>query len=145
VQQLRVKRLRFSKEADTWLRVMKSRTDITPNLLCRIGFCMSLEEPGVPDPAKYPEDSDREINRYTLLGEYDAVFVSLLRQRLARDANAGTSLDDQFRAHMNRGVVILSGRLKELSDLAGTCPGDGKDALVDSEPPRRSRRRAARA
>jgi DNA sulfur modification protein DndE len=104
---------------------MKSRTEITPNLLCRIGFCMSLEEPGIPDPSKYPEDSQREINRYTLLGEYDAVFVSLLRQRLARDGLADASLDEQFRAHMNRGVVVLAGRLKELADLATVCRGTG--------------------
>jgi DNA sulfur modification protein DndE len=89
---------------------------------------MSLEEPGVPDSKKYPEDSDREINRYTLLGEYEAVFVSLLRQRLARDGNRDESLDDQFRAHMNRGVLLLQGRLKELSDLQDVVKATGGDA-----------------
>jgi hypothetical protein len=28
-------------------------------------------------------------------------------------------LDDSFRAHMNRGVIILAGRLKGLEDLHG--------------------------
>jgi DNA sulfur modification protein DndE len=116
---LRVKRLKFSKDADNWLRVMKSRTGITPNLLCRMGFCISLDEPGVPAPERYPEDSDREINRYTLLGEYEAVLVALLRQRLVRDGLGMTRMDDMFRAHMNRGVVILAGRLKGLDDLQG--------------------------
>lgn len=116
---LRLKRLTFSKEADNWLRVLKSRTGITPNLLCRIGFCLSLEEMGVPDPAKYPEDSDREINRYTLLGEYETVFLALLRQRVLRDGRDPASLDDDFRGHMNRGVIILAGRLKGLDDLHG--------------------------
>jgi len=116
---LRLKRLTFSKEADNWLRVMKSRTGITPNLLCRMGFCLSLDEMGVPDPAKYPEDSDREINRYTLLGEYEVVLLALLRQRIARDRIDPVNLDDSFRAHMNRGVIILAGRLKGLDDLHG--------------------------
>jgi DNA sulfur modification protein DndE len=116
---LRLKRLTFSKEADNWLRVLKSRTGITPNILCRIGLCLSLEERGVPDPAKYPEDSDREINRYTLLGEYEGVLLALLRQRLARDGATPAILDDSFRAHMNRGVVILAGRMKGLDDLHG--------------------------
>ena len=98
---------------------MKSRTGITPNLLCRLGFCLSLEEKGAPDPAKYPEDSDREINRYTLLGEYEVILVALLRQRHARDGTAVESLDESFRAHMNRGVGILAGRLKALEDLHG--------------------------
>jgi DNA sulfur modification protein DndE len=116
---LRLKRLTFSKEADNWLRVLKSRTGITPNILCRIGFCLSLEEMGTPDPAKYPEDSDREINRYTLLGEYEGVLLALLRQRLMRDGSEPSDLDDSFRAHMNRGVIILAGRMKGLDDLHG--------------------------
>lgn len=121
MSELQLKRLRFSKEADTWLRSLKSRTGITPNLLCRLGFCMSLEEPGIPSVDLYPEDSEREINRITLLGEYDMLFVSMLRQRLARDCVLVTdSLDNHFRAHMHRGVILLASRLKHLSDL-----GDG--------------------
>lgn len=115
---LQLKRLKFSKEADTWLKVLKSRTGITPNLLCRIGFCLSIEEPGVPRPELYPEDSDREINRGTLLGEHDTVFVAILRQRLAEDdLLSSASVDDQFRAHMHRGVLLLAGRMKALTEL----------------------------
>jgi DNA sulfur modification protein DndE len=133
VQQLQLKRLRFCREADTWLRVMKSRTEITPNLLCRLGFCMSLEEPGVPDPNKYAEDSDREINRYTLLGEFDAVFVSLLRQRLIKDGIRDELLDEQFSAHMNRGVLLLQGRLKDLSEIEGLVSGAARASLPRGE------------
>ena len=115
---LTLRRLRFCKEADNWLRVLKSRTGVTPNVLCRIGFTLSLDEPGIPNPDAYPEDSDREINRYTLLGEHDGTYVALLRQRMTDDDIAGEhSLDAQFRAHMNRGVMLLSGRAKSLPDL----------------------------
>jgi DNA sulfur modification protein DndE len=119
---LRVKRLRFSREPDTWLRVLKTRTGVTPNLLCRLGFCLSLEEPAVPQPEQYPEDSEREINRYTLLGEFDVLFTALLRQRLNRDNLSPDQMDEQFRAHMNRGVMLLSGRIRSLSDLAKLLP-----------------------
>ena len=47
---LTVHRVRFSKEADSRLKTLKTKTGITPNLLCRIGFCLSLEEPGIPSP-----------------------------------------------------------------------------------------------
>jgi DNA sulfur modification protein DndE len=115
---LTLRRLRFSKEADNWLRVLKSRTGVTPNILCRIGFALSLDEPGVPNPEKYPEDSDREINRYTLLGEHDGTYVALLRQRLHDDELAlDADLDEHFRAHMNRGVLLLAARAKSLPDL----------------------------
>ena len=116
---LRLQRVRFSKEADNWLRVLKSRTGITPNVLCRIGLCMSLEEAGAPPPGRHLEDSAREINRFTLLGEHDALFVALLRQRCDNDAEqfVGT-LDDAFRAHVHRGVLLLASRLRHLTDLA---------------------------
>jgi DNA sulfur modification protein DndE len=126
--ELRLKRLTFSKEADNWLRVLKSRTGITPNLLCRIGFCVSLETQGALDSHKYPEDSEREINRYTLLGEYEGVLLALLRQRIARDGIEATSLDDMFRVHMNRGVVILAGRLKGLDELHSLVTEAAKSA-----------------
>lgn len=120
---LSVKRLRFCQEADNWLRVLKSRTGITPNILCRMGFALSLDEPGLPNPDAYSEDSGREINRYTLLGEYDATYVALLRQRMSDDATAGGAenrepdIDAQFRAHMNRGVMLLAARIRSLPDL----------------------------
>ena len=122
--ELRLKRLRFSREADNWLRTLKARTGITPNLLCRLAFCLSVSESGAPSATLYPEDSDREINRYTLLGEYDAVFVALLRQRLMQDGSRNTeSMDDQFRAHVHRGILLLAARLKSIADLEALVRG----------------------
>jgi DNA sulfur modification protein DndE len=124
MRELRVKRIRFCREADTWLKVLKTRTGVTPNILCRLGFCLSLEEPSVPQVERYPEDSQREINRYTLLGEYDLLFASLLRQRLAGDGVDLKHLDEQFRAHMNRGVILLVKRLRSLQDLGHIIEAD---------------------
>lgn len=117
---LTLRRLRFCREADNWLRVLKSRTGVTPNILCRLGYALSLEEPGMPNLEKYPEDSDREINRYTLLGEHDTIYVALLRQRMADDgSDCAGELEAQFKAHMNRGVMLLAARVKSLPDLLG--------------------------
>lgn len=91
------------------------KTGLTPNLLCRLGFCLSLAEPGVPNPKEFPEE-EREFNRYTLLGEYDSLFIALLRERHQADS-ADYTLEDAFRAHMNRGVLLLQRRLKDISLL----------------------------
>ena len=114
---LTVHRVRFSKEADSRLKTLKTKTGITPNLLCRIGFCLSLEEPGIPSPERYP-DGPREINRYTPTGEFDEAFEALLLQRLVRDGIPVERLDEQFKAHMNRGVDLLSARVRNLGDFA---------------------------
>ena len=133
MQPLQLKRVRFCRDADVWLRTLKSRTGITPNLLCRLGFCLSLDEPTAPDPAKYLEDSSREINRYTLLGEYDGLYEALLKQRTTAAALPCTSdvLDEQFRAHMNRGVILLAARMKVLTDLDELASGARSLALAD--------------
>jgi hypothetical protein len=76
-----------------------------------------LDEPGIPRLLKDEDKSSREINRYTLFGEYDAAFVALLVTRLKQDGITTEQLDEYCVAHMNRGVQLLAGRLKSISDL----------------------------
>ena len=111
------RRVTFSPEADARLKRLKGQTGVTPNLLCRIGFCMSLSERSPPNPNHYPP-GDRQINRYTLLGEFDELFVALLRQRLFEDElDWSEHGDEQFSAHMNRGVLLIAARTNTLGDL----------------------------
>ena len=107
----------MSKDGTTRLAILKGRTGLTPNILCRIGFCLSISEPGIPNPDVYDEDG-QEYNRYTLTGEWDVLFMALLRERLVDD-NLNPTLDllPQFRAHLNRGVLSLFNRVKSLGDF----------------------------
>lgn len=116
---MNLSRLRFCEEADQRLRHLKARTSLSANLLCRIGFSLSLAEPTIPDPAQYPEDSHREIERGTLTGRYDELFVAMLRQRCLGDGlpTEGAAFEAQFRAHMNRGVLLMYQQVKSLPDL----------------------------
>lgn len=118
---LTLKRIPFSQAADTILRMMKARTGITPNVLCRLGLCLSLDEPGRPRSVDRTLPTAREINRYTLLGEYDVVLVALLRARRCQEQTK-TSLDEDFLAHIQRGIELLSGRVKSLQDLGNLLP-----------------------
>ena len=112
-------RVYVGKSVDNHLRNLKARTGLTPNLLCRAGFCLSLVEPGVPDPELYSDGQVREFNRYTLTGQWDVFFFSLLRQRLTEDRlDPVTDLESQFKAHLNRGVTLLYQRLKSIGDLS---------------------------
>jgi DNA sulfur modification protein DndE len=86
-----------------------------------MGFCLSLEEPKAPNPAQFPEE-EREFNRYTLLGEFDSLFVALLRQRLHQDGLRLDHLEGHFRAHLNRGITLLQQRVRSVNDLAGLVP-----------------------
>ena len=112
-------KIRVCSQVDQLLSQLKGRTGLTPNLLCRLGFCLSLREGGVPNSADYPEDSQREFNRYSLTGEWDGLMRALLRERLLEDGiTIDEGLDDHFRAHLNRGVILLHLRVKSLTDIA---------------------------
>jgi DNA sulfur modification protein DndE len=128
---MNLSRLRVCQEASRQLDLLKGHTGVTPNILCRIGFCLSLNDPSVPDPGDYPPDSDREIYRHTLTGPWDPLFVALIKERCQQD---GISLDDetlaaQFRAHINRGVLLLYKRVRSINDLALLLPRENEGAV----------------
>lgn len=122
MKELTLQRIPFTTDADQRLRTLKARTGITPNILCRIGFCLSLEEPGPPPPFPNHEKPGREINRFTLLGKFDRLFVALLVSDMQSRETGLDSLDEYFVAHMNRGVELLTSRIKNLLDIAQIQP-----------------------
>ena len=65
---------------------MKGRLKVTPNFICRMALCTSLEETGAPNPAQYDQEG-QEFNRYTLTGEYDPLFSALVKRELAKDGS----------------------------------------------------------
>lgn len=113
---MQVNKIKLSKAATDRLKQMKGRTGLTPNLLCRIGFCLSLNEPAIPNVTSYDHEG-AEFNRYTLLGEYDALFVAMLRQRMLQDDLPPEEMSEQFRAHLNRGVMTVNAHVKSLADI----------------------------
>mgnify|MGYP001254179076 CR=1 FL=1 len=127
-------RIYVGEDVDLRLRQLKARTGLTPNLLCRLGFCLSLAEQGIPDPYLYSEGQTREFNRYTLTGQWDIFFFALLRERLIQDRlNPEADLEAYFKAHLSRGVLMLSQRLKALEDLADLVR-DAQRRLRDKYP-----------
>ena len=123
---MKLSKIRLTKDASSRLRFLAGRTGLTPNLLCRVGFCLSLNEPSLPNPENYPEEG-REFNRYTLLGEYDSLFVALLKERCHQDGANLALLPDYFRAHMNRGVMLLQACVRSVSDIATLLPRPDQD------------------
>lgn len=113
---MKLNKIKLSTEASDRLTQLKAKTGLKPNILSRIGFCVSLSEPAIPDPDKYPEE-DREFNRYTLLGEWDGLYVALLKQRLLNDGLPEEELERQFRAHVHRGILSLGRVAKSLPDI----------------------------
>ena len=120
---MKLNRIHVSEDSRNKLRILKGRTGLLPNVLCRLGLSLSLMEPGIPKPEDYTTDGS-EFNRYTLMGEWDPLIVVLLKERCAADGLPldNDSLVKQFLAHLNRGVELLYARVRGLSDLVGLLP-----------------------
>lgn len=123
---MKLRSMRVCKDASVRLSQLKARTGLTPNILCRIGFCLSINDPSVPNPKDYPPDSERDIDRHTLTGPWDDLFVALIKERCKTDDLQLTDkiLTDYFRAHVNRGVILLHKRTRTLTDFAHLLPRD---------------------
>lgn len=123
-------RLRLARELTYRLRDKKARTGITPNILCRLGFCLSLADEQIPDPASYDEEG-LEFNRSTLVGEWDEMLELLLRQRIADDGlDPEIHYLPQLRAHMNRGAEIICNRVRSIGDIAAFIPSGHLDRSI---------------
>ncbi|MET3393547.1 DNA sulfur modification protein DndE [Variovorax sp. 1140] len=73
------KRLRISKSATDNLKMLKSRTGLTPNLICRMALLLSLED-GPAGGRRVTEELGSEFNAPTLFGEFAFLFDALIRQ-----------------------------------------------------------------
>jgi len=113
-------RIYIPSTTDNYLRALSGRTGLKPNILCRMGFCLSIRESTLPNPSDYSYENAREFNRYTLTGPWDKYFIALMKERyyLVEKNNEKINMEDHFVAHINRGVHLLFQRVKHLSDIS---------------------------
>lgn len=112
---------------------MKGRTGLTPNILARIGFCLSMENPGLPDPSDFEGTGHINIKRHVLTGVFDSLFEAMIKERCHRDRLPESEMATQFKAHMNRGVLLLHKRLKSLDGLLLSLPPEMRSGEVAAD------------
>jgi DNA sulfur modification protein DndE len=111
------KRVKLSQGSTKKLQQFKTRTGLTPNIACRLALGVSLAEQTLPALELYIEESGQEINRYTLLGEYELVLLAIFVQWCHEHQIVEGERNQYFLAHVNRGVELLTNRVKGLEDL----------------------------
>jgi DNA sulfur modification protein DndE len=111
------KRVKLSQNSTKKLQQFKSRTGLTPNIACRLALSISIAEKSLPSLELFTEESGQEINRYTLLGEYELVLLSVFAQWCHESGVIDEERNNYFLAHVNRGVELLTNRVKGLEDL----------------------------
>lgn len=102
----------------TKLKTLKTRTGLNPNILCRLALCYSLEHESYNDLLPLTVEDGQEFNRYTLFGQYDLFFISLIKEKCVKEGlDAEKDFMKQLKFHINNGINILNTRVKSLSDL----------------------------
>jgi len=114
--------IHLSQKAKDQLVRLKRTTGIKNwNILCRWAFCISLAEPNVPPFAKIPIDSNVEMTWKIFGGQYEDIYMALLKERCKRDdlTLEEQTLSTQFRLHLHRGIGYLAAdkNIKDVSSL----------------------------
>lgn len=113
-----INKIRLSEKSSNYLPYLRSRLKMTPNLICRFALCLSISDSSDPD-TRLDDEKGLEFSRFTLLGEYDDFYVSILKERLIKDGlDLEKDLIPQLKAHINRGVMLFHTRVKDLTDIA---------------------------
>lgn len=123
----------MSEGATNRLKQLKGRTGLTPNYICRVALCTSLNDPRPPSLEEHDNDG-QEFNRYTLTGDYDDILVALVKERLVEDGlDPEEDLFDYFQAHLNRGVFQVFNKVKSPADFAELIPQGARGGGADDE------------
>ena len=106
----------MSEKSQVLLGRLKGRTGLTPNLLARFAICMSIKEKSIPNPSEY--DKKGSVLEPTILfGEYEQIYLGLMKNRLKKDGLDESQLNEMTRCHLNRGSISLSKRIDDLGDF----------------------------
>jgi len=105
-----------SAKSQALLGRLKARTGLTPNLLARFAICLSIKENSIPNTSEYDKDGSI-LEPSILFGEYEQIYLGLMRNRLKHDNLKESELNDMTRCHLNRGVISLNSRIDNLSDF----------------------------
>jgi DNA sulfur modification protein DndE len=106
-------RLHISHRASEQLKFLKSKTGVTPNILCRMALALSIEEKHKANP-DITDLTGSEFNIVTLLGDSAPLFEALLKQKYGNIQVKDAELI--MAAHIDHGLDKLK-RAKNVLDL----------------------------
>lgn len=106
-------RIHISKRSSDQLKLIKSRTGVTPNILCRMALTLSLEEKHNAN-VEITDIAGLEFNLATLLGDAAPVYEAMIKQTYGDLKPKQAELI--LAAHIDHGVDKLK-RAKSVLDL----------------------------
>ena len=115
---MQLSQIHISEDSLHRLSVLRSRTELSLEILCQIGLMLSLAETSEPT-IDVGTTAESEFTRLTLTEVWNPLIIELVKQRCIAniDSEDDCTFVKYFHAHLNRGVHLLHGRVKGLEDL----------------------------
>ena len=108
-------RVRVSESATSKLRYLKSKTGLTPNILARFAFTLSVREALLLAVSETNQDG-QEFNAPTLFGEHQRFYELLLARYLNRSGD-GRPVGAVISNHIDVGLHKM-GHIRSLVDIS---------------------------
>ena len=112
------KQIKLSNTATHCCQNFKNKTGLTPNIACRLALSISLADKNRPSVEIFAsDDTGQIINRYTFLGEHENILLSLFLIWCEENEISKNEYYQYLMAHINRGVEMITNRVKSLDEL----------------------------
>lgn len=100
-------RLKTSKKTMDNFEYLETKMRLQPFALSKIAIMLSLKE---KENIEYIEDEDQrglELNRQTIMGDYDEIFKCLIENNLNKSLTDDEYFPQYAKKHLDRGAEIL--------------------------------------
>ena len=105
-------KLRTSKETMDIFDSIGSAQGLQPFALSKIAIALSIRK-GILEPKDFKTGTDGlELNRQTILGEYDSLFKSLIAMLTGKELPDEAFFPRYTKAHLDRGAKLLSNEIR---------------------------------
>ena len=123
IEALKIESLKLSDRSSNEISTIKRNTKIeTMNIICRWALTVSLSSALPPPPLAKEDKILREIDWKIFAGDYEHLIMALLKDRLFQEKIEITndSLNDQLRAHVQRGLSLIASqkKIRSIADFA---------------------------
>lgn len=103
-----VSKIKISKSASDSLKTLERRLNLKRNILCRLAVGLSLNSETSVADYKVSDSTGYEFNRSTLTGDYDDIFLALIKQHEGKNLSDSEYMTKYLRNHIERGIAKLS-------------------------------------
>ncbi len=108
-------KLKISEEASKQLKFLSNKLDLRRNIICRIAVSESLTIPSSISSFEPSDSQGLEFNRYTLTGDQDLIFKSLIVQHEKKKIDEDEFFSVYFRKHIERGLNSLHDKYQKIN------------------------------